>query len=75
MAIPPARPTAEEPVANADTGKRSEPERIVDRQRIVEALEQCAGNQTRAAQLLGISLRTLVNRLAEYNIARPRKRS
>jgi transcriptional regulator with PAS, ATPase and Fis domain len=51
--------------ASADTGER---------QRIAAALEQCAGNQTRAAVLLGISRRTLVTRLAEYNLPRPRKR-
>jgi DNA-binding NtrC family response regulator len=43
-------------------------------QRIAEALRLCAGNQTRAARMLGISRRTLVNRLNEYNIPRPRKR-
>jgi transcriptional regulator with PAS, ATPase and Fis domain len=42
---------------------------------IVEALQICAGNQTRAAKLLGISRRTLVNRLNEYSLPRPRKRS
>jgi two-component system response regulator AtoC len=45
-----------------------------ERDRIIAALEQCAGNQTRAAKLLGVSLRTLVNRLASYQLARPRKR-
>ncbi len=45
-----------------------------ERQRIVEALEKCAGNQTRAAKLLGISRRTLTNRLNEYSIPRPLKR-
>ncbi|MBS2013754.1 MAG: sigma 54-interacting transcriptional regulator [Deltaproteobacteria bacterium] len=43
-----------------------------ERQRIIEALEKCAGNQTKAAQLLGISRRTLVSRLGEYNLPRPR---
>jgi DNA-binding NtrC family response regulator len=45
-----------------------------ERQRIVEALSKCAGNQTEAAQALGISRRTLVKRLATFNIPRPRKR-
>src|SRR6266850_3215039 len=43
-----------------------------ERQRIVEALSRCAGNQTEAAQALGISRRTLVKRLAAFNIPRPR---
>ena len=43
-------------------------------QQIVEALEQTAGNQTHAAKLLGISRRTLVNRLNEHEqLYRPRK--
>jgi two-component system response regulator AtoC len=46
-----------------------------ERQRILAALDACAGNQTRAAKLLGMSLRTLVNRLSAYGVARPRKRS
>ena len=45
----------------------------VERQRIVEALEECAGNQTQAAKHLGISRRTLLYRLDLYNIPRPRK--
>lgn len=47
----------------------------LERRRIIEALERCAGNQTQAAQLLGISRRTLVSRLDDYGIARPRKRT
>jgi DNA-binding NtrC family response regulator len=42
--------------------------------RLAEALRACAGNQTRAARLLGVSRRTLVNRLNEYDLPRPRKR-
>jgi two-component system, NtrC family, response regulator AtoC len=44
-----------------------------ERDRILLALERCAGNQTKAARLLGISRRTLVARLEEYNLPRPRK--
>ncbi|MFO0554590.1 MAG: sigma-54 dependent transcriptional regulator [Polyangiaceae bacterium] len=47
---------------------------VLERQRIVEALERCAGNQTAAAELLGISRRTLVSRLGEFDLPRPRKR-
>jgi len=45
-----------------------------ERARIMDALERCAGNQTHAARLLGISRGTLVSRLAEYKLPRPRKR-
>jgi two-component system response regulator AtoC len=45
-----------------------------ERQRIIDALEQCAGNQTRAAKMLGISRNTLLARLDQYGLARPRKR-
>ncbi len=45
-----------------------------EKDRILSALEACGGNQTRAAQLLGISRRTLINRLDTYSVPRPRKR-
>jgi two-component system, NtrC family, response regulator AtoC len=45
----------------------------LERQRIVEALATCAGNQSRAARLLGIARRTLVSKLETYEIPRPQK--
>jgi DNA-binding NtrC family response regulator len=45
----------------------------VERQHILNALTRCGGNQTRAARELGISRRTLISRLEEYNIPRPLK--
>jgi DNA-binding NtrC family response regulator len=44
-----------------------------ERGRIVAALEQVQGNQTKAAKLLGISRSTLVTRMDEYKLPRPRK--
>jgi DNA-binding NtrC family response regulator len=46
-----------------------------ERQRIIDALEEAGGNQTRAARLLGISRRTLVNKLDRFELPRPRKPS
>jgi DNA-binding NtrC family response regulator len=46
----------------------------IERQRIIEALDRCGGNQTQAAELLGISRRTLLSRLDLYGISRPRKK-
>jgi DNA-binding NtrC family response regulator len=45
-----------------------------EKKRILDALAQCDNNQTRAAELLGISRRTLINRLIEFDLPRPRKR-
>ncbi len=45
----------------------------LERERIIGALKECGGNQTKAAEMLGISRRTLLNRLDQYNLPRPRK--
>jgi transcriptional regulator with GAF, ATPase, and Fis domain len=44
-----------------------------ERERIVAALAEAGGNQTRAAKLLGISRRTLIYRLDMLGLPRPRK--
>jgi DNA-binding NtrC family response regulator len=48
------------------------PEQQVERDRLVRALDDCAGNQSRAAKQLGISRTTMVTKLAFYRIKRPR---
>lgn len=48
-------------------------ESMDERSRILHALQQCAGNQTRAAKLLGISRKTLGVKMDTFGIARPQK--
>ncbi len=64
---------AERPAPSPPRARQELPEPS-ERERIILALEACAGNQTQAAARLGISRRTLVSRLQEYNLPRPRKR-
>jgi len=68
FAAPARRPTAPSPEASSNDDASAEHQRIVD------ALAACAGNQTRAAKMLGISRRTLVDRLAKLGVPRPRKK-
>lgn len=74
---PLARPAAPSSAAAAPSSDRRppalSPSEAAERQRIVDALEACVGNQTRAAKRLGISRATLVTKLALYRIPRPRK--
>ena len=50
-----------------------DPRKTAERQRILDALAECASNQTRAAELLGMPRRTLVYKLDYYGIPRPQK--
>ncbi len=45
----------------------------LERAKISEALEKCAGNQTRAAEMLGLTRRVLVGKMDKYNLPRPRR--
>jgi DNA-binding NtrC family response regulator len=45
----------------------------LERRRIVAALDECAGSQTKAARLLGISRGTLIARIEAFGLPRPRK--
>jgi DNA-binding NtrC family response regulator len=51
----------------------NDPKEIEERKRILDALQACASNQTRAAKLLGISRRTLISKLDYYGVPRPQK--
>jgi two-component system, NtrC family, response regulator AtoC len=68
-------PRASTPSANAADpaeGFGLSPPELEERARIVNALELCSGNQTRAARLLGISRSSLATKLSIYRIPRPR---
>ncbi|MBS1152807.1 MAG: uncharacterized protein H6Q89_4505 [Myxococcaceae bacterium] len=57
----------------SDAPAGAAPEVDAERSKIIAALETHGGNQTLAARALGISRRTMLNRLDAYAIPRPRK--
>jgi two-component system response regulator AtoC len=76
LAVPPSLPMLPDSDAPADVGLQEDARRAaraLERRRIAEAMDRCGGNQTRAAQMLRVSRRTLVARLTEYGFARPLK--
>jgi two-component system response regulator AtoC len=76
VATAPSSPPPRPPTVDFELGKqRAEQElKSVERDRVVDALKRAAGNQTEAARLLGVSRRTLVSRLGQFGLPRPRKR-
>jgi DNA-binding NtrC family response regulator len=68
----PAARTAQAAAAAAETATRSFVGQTVaemEQTLIIETLEHCFGNRTHAANILGISIRTLRNKLKEYTEA------
>jgi DNA-binding NtrC family response regulator len=61
------------PQQQSDANRELSPQQQADRERILTALSECHGNQTRAAEYLGMPRRTLVAKLSAYGIPRPRK--
>jgi DNA-binding NtrC family response regulator len=59
----------------ADLARPTTPMGVVEdeKERILRVLAECAGSQTRAAKVLGIARSTLIARLDEYGVPRPRK--
>jgi DNA-binding NtrC family response regulator len=56
--------------------REAEPATLIDedeKTRVLAALDECAGNQTRAAAKLGITRRALIVRLERYGVPRPRR--
>jgi DNA-binding NtrC family response regulator len=46
-----------------------------EREQLLEALRATAGNQTEAAKILGVSRRTLINKIIQHGISRPRMKT
>ena len=63
-----------EPAPTADAPAPEPPASDDERARVLDALVRAGGNQTEAAKLLGVSRRTLINRVMQYDLPRPRKK-
>ena len=76
--VPPRRAQTAPPVAPGSSslvlrrGPKISPDE--EKAQIEAALSACGGNQTRAAKMLGIGRRTLINRVKEFGLVRPRSR-
>jgi two-component system, NtrC family, response regulator AtoC len=75
LAAPRVAGSTPAPAAAAPGPKLNDQVKALERTRVKEALEQANGNQTRAAELLGISRRSLIDKLEEFKLPRPRKKA
>jgi len=60
------------PAPESGPGRPGRSLKEIERDAIVDALERCQNNRTRAAELLGMPRRTFCKRMKEYQIPRPR---
>jgi two-component system response regulator AtoC len=67
---PPAEAAPPSPSEYQMPAAAPRPRRHVTREDVVEALERAGGNRALAARLLGVSRRTLYNKLAEHGLTR-----
>jgi DNA-binding NtrC family response regulator len=58
------------PASGHDRADARDEERV----QLIATLDACAGNQTRAAKMLGISRRQLIARIEFWQLPRPKKR-
>ena len=67
-------PAVQPPAARAAPAAAAATPDDPERAKILAALDACGGNQTMAAEMLGISRRTIVQRLQQWGMTRPRRR-
>jgi DNA-binding NtrC family response regulator len=71
VTVPSTEPQQPLQTATASSGPNFASLAELEKQHILAALEKCNGNRTHAAKLLDISIRTLRNKLHEYNGTSP----
>jgi DNA-binding NtrC family response regulator len=75
--LSPSSKRQREPVSSSpptDVSREQKAPEDEQRTALILALDACAGNQTRAAKMLGITRRQLIARIEFWNLPRPKKR-
>jgi two-component system response regulator AtoC len=54
--------------ANGSVHGETAPLSEIEKQAIIEVLERCNGNRTKAAELLGVSRKTILNKIKQYRV-------